>query len=234
MKQNRFKKLVSLLLLCCLLLTFPLGALALSFTDVPEGAWFRDDVAFVYEQGLMNGLTATSFGPGNNLSRTMLVTILHRMAGEPAASFSPVFSDVVTGRFYTTAVMWAVQNNIVDGVGDGRFAPADNLTREQFAVMLHRFADSQDMDISVPATWNLNNFTDHAQISTWAATALRWANYNELITGVTTTTIVPRGAATRAQGAAIIHRFVTAFTPLAESPSYELLPETADYDTQDS
>ena len=212
MKVTRVKKvLISLLVLGAILLSLPFGVFAgtLPFTDVPQNEWFHPHVLFVYQNGIMHGVGGGRFAPGTNLNRAQFVTILHRLAGSPSASFSPVFSDVANGQFYTTPIMWASQNNIVNGVGGGRFAPNDNLSREQLAVMLHRFAEHQGYNTNVPANFNLNQFNDHAQISTWAITAMRWANYNELITGVTNTTIMPGTAATRAQGAAVIHRFAT-------------------------
>ncbi|MCL2588006.1 MAG: S-layer homology domain-containing protein [Oscillospiraceae bacterium] len=176
------------------------------FTDVPENAWYRPYVEQVWEMELMNGVSDTEFAPHANLSRAMTATILYRLAGEPAVSFSPIFSDVPAGRWYSNAIVWAAQNDIVQGVGDGRFAPHANVTREQIATMLFRYADT--MELSTASDGFVQTFLDADEISVWAREAMEWANYNGLINGLPNGTLNPGGTATRAERAAIIVRFV--------------------------
>ena len=179
------------------------------FVDVPANAWYREYVEQVWEMELMNGISDTEFAPDDTLSRAMTVTILYRLAGEPAVRFSRAFSDVAPGRWYSDAVAWAVQNDIVQGVGGGRFDPTANVTREQMATMLFRYAEFMDFDTSV-AGW-ATNFVDAHLTSRWALEALQWANANDLIRGQGGNRVNPGGTATRAERAAIIVRFVDGF-----------------------
>jgi len=178
------------------------------FNDVPTTEWFYNYIRFVFEQNIMQGTDATTFAPNATLSRAMLVTILHRLADEPAPTTNHGFSDVAAGQWYTDAVAWALENGIVQGVTDDRFAPDDPVTREQFAAMLHRYAVSEGMDVAVSPGANLDGFADAYRISDWAEDAVLWAYYHRLITGRTATAIVPDGIATRAETAAILQRFV--------------------------
>ena len=174
------------------------------FTDVADSAWFADAVQYVYENGVMNGISATSFGPDMTTNRAMIVTILHRLEGEPTAEASD-FTDVADGMYYADAIDWAAANGIVNGVSETRFAPNDPITREQMAAILYRYAQFKGYDVTASA--DLSAFTDAAQISAYAATAMQWANGAGLITGVTSTTLNPQGSATRAQVATILMRF---------------------------
>ncbi|MCL2588266.1 MAG: S-layer homology domain-containing protein [Oscillospiraceae bacterium] len=141
----------------------------------------------------------------------MAATILWRTAGEPTATGGAVFTDVAAGRWYTAAIAWANENGIVLGVGGNRFDPTANVTREQFAAMMYRYAAFTGGDTSVPAGFDLSQFQDRDQLNDWAERYLYWANYNELITGRTPTTLAPQGTATRAEAAGIVTRFVAAF-----------------------
>jgi len=183
------------------------------FTDV-RNHWAnnRGYIQFVYNNGLMSGMTRTSFAPNVPLTRGMVVTILWRMSGEAAApSNHNPFADVRNGRFYTNAVLWAFHNNIVTGMTPDRFAPSENITRSQFAAMLHRYAEYRGLSPDVPHTHELERYTDQRLIQAFAREPMRWANYNGLITGNTPTTLNPRGTATRAECAAILQRFMTEF-----------------------
>jgi len=179
------------------------------FTDV-QGHWANDAIQYVYENNLMTGTTSTTFVPDGTLSRAMLATILWRLEGEPAVTFRSVFSDVPSNApaWYRTAVIWANENGIVQGF-DGHFNPYGEITREQFATMLYRYAQFTDGDVSVSETFNLDNFHDHTELSDWAEDAMYWANYHGLITGTTSTTLVPIGTTTRAQAATILARFMS-------------------------
>jgi len=176
------------------------------FTDVAPGAWYFNYVQFVAQNGLMQGTAPGRFAPQTTLSRGMLVTILWRFADEPAAEDGETFSDVAAGRWYTDAIAWASANEIVRGYGGGRLGPNDNVTREQFAVILQNFALYQGYDVEEGEF--TADFTDIGAISDWALEAMQWANANDLIRGRTPTTLVPGGSATRAESAAILYRFI--------------------------
>jgi predicted membrane protein len=179
------------------------------FTDTSGSAWYADAVQFMYNHNLMQGTSATIFSPAQTLSRAQVATILHRMAGEPAVTFQPVFSDVpsTAPAWYRNAVIWANEQGIVQGSG-GRFNPYGEITREQFAAMLHRYAQLLGVCTNVPEFFNLNNFQDWDEISGWAEPYMDWAVFHELIQGVNSQTLAPGGTATRAQSAAIFMRFL--------------------------
>ena len=181
------------------------------FIDVPEDHWAREYVEFVWEEELKEGVSDTLFAPEDTLSRAMAATVLWRMAGEPEADGGAVFSDVADGRWYTDAIAWAHENSVVLGVGGNRFDPAADVTREQFAAMMYRYTLFVGGDAEVSDGFDLYHFADRHFLSYWAEVYMYWANYNELITGVTATTLVPQGNATRSQSAAILTRFVAAF-----------------------
>ena len=182
------------------------GADVIPFADVPETEWFHDAVAYVYNTGLMNGTGDTTFSPYDTTTRGMIVTILYRYEGSPAAGTAD-FPDVAPGQYYTDPVAWAAANGIVNGYSDThRFGPNDIITREQMAAILYRYAQYKGYDVSGRANLNAT-FTDAQQTSSYAVDALSWANYVGLITGVTTTTLQPGGSASRAQAAAILMRF---------------------------
>lgn len=178
------------------------------FTDV-WGHWAYEAIEYVYNSGIMNGTTPTTFSPNTSLNRAMLITTLWRMMGEPAAAFQPVFSDVqsTAPAWYRDAVMWAYENGIVRGI-DGRFDPYGEITREQFAAMLYRYAQLVGVCTNVPEFFNLDSFQDRDKISSWAEPYMYWAVLHELIQGVDAQTLAPGGTATRAQTAAILMRFL--------------------------
>jgi len=209
--NKKLKRGLCILLAICLVFgALTAGALAadLPFTDVSNANWFHGAVEFVYERGVMTGTTATTFAPNAALTRAQLVTILWRMEGEPTVSFEPIFDDVPEGRWFSDAVIWAYDKEIVTGTGPATFAPGANITREQFATMLYRYAAFAGHDLTVPAWFNFNQFTDRGDVSSWANEAMRWAVYNGLIGGTSGTALSPRGAATRAQAATILMRFM--------------------------
>ena len=177
----------------------------LPFSDVTESDWFYDAVTYAYENGLMDGVGAGLFAPNSETTRAQLVTILHRLAGQPAPSGDSGFSDVETGTWYTDAVAWAAQNGIVNGVSDTQFAPGDDITREQLAVILYRYATYQGYDVSQRA--DLSGFVDAGTISTYAQEALSWANAQGLVLGFEDDSLRPQGNASRAQIAAVLMRF---------------------------
>ena len=178
----------------------------LPFADVPSGSWYYDDVAYVYDTGLMTGLTAMTFGPNLSTTRGMIVTILWRMENEPAARHGCPFADVRRGSYYEQAIAWASENGIVTGFDASTFAPDRAITREQLAAILFRFAAYRGMD-AVTLRENLSSFQDQAAISAYAVSALNWAVGEGLMQG-TGDKLEPTGSATRAQVAAMLRRFM--------------------------
>lgn len=177
------------------------------FIDVDENDWFYDSVTYVYSEGMMDGVSDTQFAPNSNLTRGMVVTMLYRLEDEPRVTGSSGFDDVASGAWYADAVTWAAENGIVNGVSDAEFAPNDNITREQLAAILYRYAEYNDYDVS--GRDDLSEFTDRDSISGYALDAMRWAVDEGLITGITDTTIEPQGTATRAQAATMFMRFMS-------------------------
>ena len=174
------------------------------FTDVATTAWYYDAVRYMYESGMMNGTSANTFSPNETTTRAMIVTMLHRLEGEPNASGGS-FTDVASSMYYADAIAWAQANGVVNGTSATTFSPDQAITREQMAAILYRYAQFKGYDVT--AGNSLNAYTDASQISPYAATAMQWANAEGLITGNTATTINPAGNATRAEVATILMRF---------------------------
>ena len=176
------------------------------FTDVTEGDdWFYDAVAYVYENGIMAGTDETTFEPTMELDRAMAAQLFYNLEGKPAVTGDSTFTDVTSGHWAVDAITWAAQNDIVAGIGGGLYDPDSNVTREQFAVMLYKYARFKGYDLT--ATGDLTQFPDAGSISSWAETALSWANGNGLINGHENGTIDPKGSTIRAQAASIMANF---------------------------
>ena len=176
------------------------------FTDVTEGDdWFYDAVAYVYENGIMAGTGETVFEPTMELDRAMAAQLFYNLEGKPAVTGDSTFTDVTSGHWAVDAITWAAQNDIVAGIGGGLYDPDSNVTREQFAVMLYKYARFKGYDLT--ATGDLTRFPDAGSISSWAETALSWANGNGLINGHENGTIDPKGSTIRAQAASIMANF---------------------------
>ena len=184
----------------------PAAPVGLPFADVSGSDWFYNDVRYVYEKGIMDGTGADRFSPNAPLTRAMIVTILYRMAGSPSVSGSSDFTDVAAGKWFAKAVAWAAANGIVNGYGDSLFGPNDPVTREQLAAILYRYAVYGGMT-AVTLEENLGSFADTAQLSAYAIQAMNWAVGQGLING-SGNNLVPKAQATRAQVAAIIHRYL--------------------------
>ena len=176
----------------------------LPFTDM-NGHWAYDAVSYAYKNSLMNGVNASRFAPDSTLNRAMMVTMLYRMTGSPAVSGNSVFSDVPSGKWYSDAVQWASVNGVVNGVSKDRFAPDTQITREQMASMMMRYA--QFKQYSTGKSADLSAFNDAGSISSWALESMKWANAAGLINGRTASTIAPQDTATRAEAATILMRF---------------------------
>lgn len=190
--------------------TFRADDQALPFTDVAAGDWFYEAVRFVYEKGLSGGTSETAFSPDATLTRAMLVVLLHRLEGSPAAQASS-FTDVAAGTWYTDAVAWAAANNIVAGVADGRFDPDAPITREQLAVILYRYAQSKGYPVALNGV--LDDFHDADRVSVWAHDALRWATGAGIVSGKNGGLLDPVGQATRAEVASMLMRFCQKVIP---------------------
>jgi len=180
------------------------------FADIQEADWFYKAVEYVYKNGLMMGTGDTAFDPNGTTTRAMIVTILHRLEQTPAPTANNPFGDVADGKWYTNAVVWAAESGLVSGYGNNTFGPEDNITREQMAVILYRYAQLKSYDVSGGA--DLSKFNDAENISGWALRSLGWANEKGLITGTSDVTLDPQGQATRAQVAAILQRFIENIT----------------------
>ncbi len=177
------------------------------FDDVGWADWFHDNVVYVYENGLMNGTGAAVFAPDGTVTRGMIVTILHRLEGEPAVNYLMPFADVAEGAWYAEAVRWAASEGIVTGVSETAFAPNDPITREQFAAILWRYAKYKGFDVSIGESTNILSYTDFDEIGEYAVPALQWACGEGIISGRGEGVLDPRGTATRAEAAAMLQRF---------------------------
>lgn len=179
------------------------------FTDVVAGTWYYGAAAYAYNNGLFAGMTPTTFAPNATMTRAMLVSVLWRLAGEPAPKTPNTFVDVPDGAWYTDAVTWAAENGVVSGIGGSRFDPSGFVTREQTAEILYNYAHSKGYDVSARA--DLTAFPDAASVSGWAEEALSWANAAGLINGTVRdgqTILDPQGSASRAQVAMILMNYV--------------------------
>ena len=176
------------------------------FEDVTEGEdWFYDAVAYVYENGIMAGTSATTFEPYMELNRAQAAQLFYNLEGKPAVTGDSTFTDVTSGHWAVEAITWAAENEVVAGIGEGLYDPDSNVTREQFAVMLYNYAKYKGYDLT--ATGDLTQFPDAGSISSWAETALSWANGKGLINGHENGTIDPKGSTIRAQAASIMANF---------------------------
>ena len=179
------------------------------FTDVVAGTWYYGAAAYAYNNGLFAGMTPTTFAPNATMTRAMLVSVLWRLAGEPAPKVPNTFVDVPDGAWYTDAVTWAAENGVVSGIGGSRFDPSGFVTREQTAEILYNYAHSKGYDVSARA--DLTAFPDAGSVSGWAEEALSWANAAGLINGTVRdgqTILDPQGSASRAQVAMILMNYV--------------------------
>ena len=175
------------------------------FVDVAEGDWFYDAVVYAYQNELMDGVGGNRFAPNSETTRAQLVTILYRLEGQPAVSGDLPFTDVESGTWYTDAILWAAQNNIVNGVNDTEFAPGDDLTRQQLVTILYRYAEAKGYDVSASA--DLSGYPDAGQVQAYAQPAMAWAVAENIIQGMEDGTLKPAGNASRAQIATILMRF---------------------------
>ena len=176
------------------------------FTDISEKDWFYGDVMFVYENGLMLGTSKTLFSPHGTVMRGMMATILWRMEGSPVPKGKNSFTDVEAGKWYADAITWTAENGIFAGYGKDKFGPDDPITREQLTAIFYRYADYKGYDLTVKG--DLDKFKDADKITDYAKTAMQWAVGSGLVKGKSGNLLDPQGTATRAEIAAMLHRFI--------------------------
>ncbi|MGM9617300.1 S-layer homology domain-containing protein [Butyricicoccus sp.] len=197
------------------------------FTDVKPGVWYDNAVDYVYNHGMMSGVTSTTFKPNGTVSRAMVAQILYNQAGKPAVSFTTSsFTDVSAEKWYFTAIEWAYQNGYASGTGNNRFAPDASVTRAQLAQFLYNYAGRPSVSVSV-----LSSFADAASVQSWAKSALAWSVKNRLISGISSggkTYLKPQDTATRAQAAIILRAYdMRDQTAAARSLYYNYLMQNA-------
>ncbi len=214
--KNIMKKIISIILALLFIAsvfaaTVPVGAEVSSsdvFSDIKPKSWFKKSVDYVLNNGLMNGMTDTTFAPNTNMSRGMLVTVLWRYEGSPSG-FANNFKDVPAKKYYTNAVCWAGENGIVNGVADRIFDPNGDITREQLATIMYRYTEYIGSDAS--GSKDISSFPDASIVSKWATKAMKWAVSAGIISGTKdgrgNTILDPKGKATRAQVATVLMRY---------------------------
>lgn len=181
--------------------TCPISA----FTDLDPTAWYHDGIHFCLANGMMNGTGNGRFAPGGTANRAMLVTILYRLEGAPEVTAESPFDDVAAGKWYSNAVIWAAENKLVTGYGNGKFGPMDNVTREQLAAILYRYAQSKGQGFQGAWTFPLD-YPDASEIASWADEAMHWMVTNEIIRGKDGS-LVPKGDTSRAEAATMLMRY---------------------------
>ena len=174
------------------------------FVDIKEEDWYYNSVTEAYKRGLMNGVSETEFAPTGNVTRAMFVTVLYRMEGSPDNSGNEKFGDVESGSWYDKAVAWGSANGIVNGISDTEFAPNNNITREQMAAMVYRYATYKKADMTTLA--DIGAYEDYTAVSGYAVEAMKWVCGRGIINGMTATTLVPGGISNRAQAATVFVR----------------------------
>ncbi len=177
----------------------------MSFTDVKKENWFYNDVLFVYNRKIMTGTGKGTFSPNTTLNRAMMITVLYRLDGEKETSGENTFTDVVKDSWYEAAATWGYENKVVSGVGNSKFSPMGNLTREQLCVMLYNYTKHLGKNTNKA---ELTSFTDYKSVSSWATDAVAWAVDAGIVTGKGNGTLAPGDSATRAEMAACIRRYM--------------------------
>lgn len=213
--MKKVKKILAAILICIMCVgglaeTASAANVSQVFTDVPAGSWYAEPVQYVYDRGIMTGMSANRFGSDVKISRAQFAVILYRMEGEPYVEAKATFSDVPGGTWFTNAVLWANENKIATGYQNGKFGPSDPITREQMALMMERYAQYKGYD--TPEDASLSAFSDNVSVSAFAIYAMKWAVGKGIITGKQNgTKIDPQGKASRAECAMIIMRFMNTY-----------------------
>ncbi|MBO4212301.1 MAG: S-layer homology domain-containing protein, partial [Oscillospiraceae bacterium] len=224
--RHKFRRIIALMLAFIMSFSVLLvPAAAFSFEDVPGGVWYAQAVSYVYEKGWMLGVSDTKFAPQQELTRGMFVTVLARIADAKADNNSPAFSDTPAGKWFTGAASWAAGEGIVNGVGDGKFAPYRNITRQDLCTMVYRYLHAKGLDESLRPTQD-TAFVDSAYVSVYAKDAVNFCASVGLVAGFSekdgTLTFRPGATATRAQTAMILMRLDRLLK--GESPNPEPMP----------
>ena len=180
------------------------------FKDVNSDDWYYEDVEYGVRRGLFSGMSAEEFLPNGNITRAMFVTVLYRASGEPEVAAESKFTDVAKDAYYAKAVAWASENGIVNGISETEFAPDSDITREQTAAIIHRYAKYKNLDVSVGENTNILSFTDYEDMSDYAIAPMQYVVGAGIISGKTAETLNPKDTATRAEIAAVLHRFIEA------------------------
>ena len=178
------------------------------FTDAKNTAWYHDGVHYCLDESLMKGMSDVEFWPNGDVTRAQIVTILWRIEGSKVVNYAMKFKDVASDSWYAEAIRWAASEDVVTGYSDEAFGPNDSVTREQLATILYRYAKYKGMDVTGKVA-ELDKFSDGASVSAYALPAMKWAVGSQIINGTTTTTLSPKGTATRAQAASLMQRFLT-------------------------
>ena len=201
------------------------------FTDVVSGSWYEEAVLWAYENNITSGVGDHQFGPNQTVTRGQVVTMLWRIEESPMVESETTFSDVADGKWYTDAVVWAAANEIVAGYPDGTFAPNQNITRQELVTILFRYAGKKDPAAEAPEDVDLSGYSDAEQISTFAVAPMRWAVGTGVVSGTSSTTLSPKGTATRAQLVQMLYRWLakpaddeTPTEPLPTEPTEPELP----------
>ncbi|MEI3219918.1 MAG: S-layer homology domain-containing protein [Lachnoclostridium sp.] len=178
------------------------------FVDVNKGDWYENYVQYVYDNGIMTGLNSTHFGPNQPLARAQFAVILYRLNNTPEVEYKETFPDVPDGQWFTDAILWAADTKVVTRYTDsGMFGPADNINREQIAVMMYRYANYKGYDTSKKE--DFSGYKDASSVSEFAKEAMQWAVANKIISGKDNgAALDPQGKANRAECATIIQRFL--------------------------
>ncbi|MBQ2326840.1 MAG: S-layer homology domain-containing protein, partial [Clostridia bacterium] len=177
------------------------------FEDVNLDAWYHEVLDKAVELGLLKGTSDETIEPNGDMTRAMLVTVLYRLEGEPEVEGEMPFADCAADTWYSDAVIWAYENEIVKGISDTEFAPNANVTREQFATILYRYAQSEGVDVSVGKDTNILSYEDAFDVSDWAMEAMQWACGAGVVNG-NGDMLLPLDAATRAEAAAMLVRYI--------------------------
>lgn len=205
-------------MLMALVLVFSLSVTAFAavedtgFSDVAADAWYAEAVEYVRDNGLMSGTSAATFAPNDTMTRSMLATTLYREAGSPAVSGSDAFTDTQEGAWYADAVLWASQEGVISGYGNGLFGTNDPVSREQIATILWRYAGSPSADAG-------QDFADESEIASYAVAAVDWARANGVVNGADGNRFLPRNSASRAEVATMLRNFLTTDETEPEQPS---------------
>ena len=195
-------------MMMALVLAFSLSVTAFAavedtgFADVAADAWYAEAVEYVRDNGLMSGTSATTFAPNDTMTRSMLATTLYREAGSPAVSGSDAFTDTQEGAWYADAVLWASQEGVISGYGNGLFGTNDPVSREQIATILWRYAGSPSADAG-------QDFADESEIASYAVAAVDWARANGVVNGADGNRFLPRNSASRAEVAVMLCNYLT-------------------------